>query len=383
MKPNSPSFSWCRPHRGAFRFRPGAVLIAGGWLALTSFSHGAAAESVAMVAVAPVTRRDLAKDLSVQAELRPAQEIDLHAKVAGYLRRIDVDIGDHVKAGDPIATLEVPELREDLAKSQAALLRAESNYKEAHLNYTRLVSVSKGQPNLLAQQEVDVAQAKDASAAAAVTEAKSDVDKYRTLEDYTRIRAPFDGVITKRFADPGALIQAGTASNAQPLVRLSQNDKLRLVFPISVSYARAFKVGDPLEIDLGEKQDRLSGTIARFNRRIATDTRTMLAEADVPNANLELIPGMYATVVLTVDRHPQTLAVPVEAVSGSKQPTVYVVTADKKIEERAIQLGIETPTRYEVTAGLREGELVMIGNRAQVHVGQTVTTKMVSLVAGQ
>jgi RND family efflux transporter MFP subunit len=166
-----------------------------------------------------------------------------------------------------------------------------------------------------------------------------------------------------------------------PLVRLSQNERLRLVFPVSVSYARGINVGDEVEIELGERGARLPAKIARFNRRISTETRTMLAETDVPNPKLELIPGMYATVILKIERRPKTLAVPVEAVSGTKQPTVYVINAQHKIEEHTIQLGIETPTRYEVLSGLKEGELVMIGNRAQVHVGQTVATKMISLAA--
>jgi RND family efflux transporter MFP subunit len=344
-----------------------------------------AAETDPIVAVAQVTREDLAKELSVQAELRPYQEIDLHAKIAGYLKQISVDVGDHVKAGDPIAVLEVPELREDIAKAQGALQRVEANYKEAHLNFTRLESVNRGQPNLLAQQDIDVAQTKEASASAAMIEAKADLEKLRVLESYARISAPFDGVITKRYADPGALIQAGTNSSTQamPLVRLSQNDKLRLVFPVSVSYARMIKVGDTIDVDFGAGEKRHQATISRFNRRISSDTRTMLVETDLDNPQLELIPGMYLTVVLKIERRPQAVAVPVEAVAGTKQPSVYVINAEKKIEERIVKLGIETPTKWEVISGLKAGELVMIGNRAQVRVGQKVATKKVELLVGQ
>jgi RND family efflux transporter MFP subunit len=340
-------------------------------------------EAEPVVGVTNVVRQDLAKELSIQAEFRPYQEIDLHAKVAGYLRQIDVDIGDQVKAGAVLASLEVPELREDFARGEAAVRRAEANYKDAHLNFTRLQAVSRSQPSLVAQQDIDAAEAKDAGAAAGVAEAKSELEKYRTLDDYTRITAPFSGVITKRFADPGALIQAGTSSSTQamPLVRLSQNDRLRLDFPISISYASDVKVGDQVEIDFGDGRPRLTATVTRLNRRIATETRTMIGEAEVPNANLDIIPGMYVTVVLKFDRRPHVLAVPVEAVSGSKQPTVYVINARHEIEERNVQLGIETPTKYEVLSGLREGEQLMIGNRAQVHVGERVTPKQVDLLA--
>ena len=380
MKPTSP-LMLSRHLRCGFL---ALALIAGGSLSLHAAAAGAT-DPEPTVAAASIVREDLAKELSVQAELRPYQEVDLHSKVAGYLRRIDVDLGDRVKAGDPLATLEVPELRKDLVRAQASLQRAEANYQEAHLNFTRLSMVNRGQPNLLAQQEVDVAQAKDSAVAAALGEARADLEKYRALESYTRITAPFDGVITKRYADPGALIQAGTSSSTQamPLVRLSQNDRLRLVFPVSVSYARMIRAGDAIEIDFGESSKRVPTTIARFSRRISTDTRTMLAEAEVPNPNLELIPGQYLTVVLKIDRRSKVLTVPVEAVAGAKQPTVYVINAEQKIEDRPIQLGIETPTKYEVLSGLREGDLVMIGNRAQVHVGQKVATKRVNLGAGQ
>src|SRR5262245_52253770 len=118
---------------------------------LSPVARGATTSSEAVVAVAPVTRQDLEKDLTVQAELRPFQEIDLHSKIAGYLKETRVEVGDHVKTGDLIAVLEVPELRGERARAEASVQRAEANAREARLNYTRLASVSRGQPNLLAQ----------------------------------------------------------------------------------------------------------------------------------------------------------------------------------------------------------------------------------------
>jgi len=333
------------------------------------------------VAVAVVTREDLFKELTVQAEFRPYQEIDLHAKVAGFLQRIDVDIGDQVKAGDLIGVLEVPELEDDLARAVAAEQQAEAGYKEAHLNYERLVSVNRSRPNLVAQQDLDAAEAKDSATAAAIAAARADEKKYRTLADYTRITAPFSGVITKRYADPGALIQAGTSSDTQsmPLIRLSENDRLRLDFPVSGSYADEITVGEAVEIRLDGKTRPLSGVVSRFSRRINQETRTMETEVEVPNADLKLIPGMYATVVLKLQLRPRTLAIPVEAVAGNARPTVYVVNASQQIEERAVQIGLETPSKLEVLAGLHEGDRVMIGNRSQVHVGQTVTAQPITL----
>ena len=149
-----------------------------------------------------------------------------------------VDIGDRVKAGQLLAVLEVPELHDDFDHAVASHARAQADYRDAHLAYTRLVAVNKDHPNLIAQQDLDTAEAHDATARGGVEAAKSDVEKYQTLVGYTRIVAPFDGVITKRYADPGSLIQAGTASNTQamPLVRVSDNMLLRLDFPVSVDY---------------------------------------------------------------------------------------------------------------------------------------------------
>ena len=98
----------------------------------------------------------------------------------------------------------------------------------------------------------------------------------------------------------------------------------------------------------------------------------MITEIEVPNADLELIPGMYATVVLKVEKRLQALAVPTEAVVGEKTPTVYVVNRDNQIEERAVKLGLETPDKYEILSGLQEGDAVMIGNHADIQAGQTV-----------
>jgi RND family efflux transporter MFP subunit len=333
----------------------------------------------------------LVENIVCSAELRPYQEIDLHAKVAGYLENISVDIGDRVNAGQLLANIEVPELADDIQRETAALTRneqevsrAQAAYEEAHLVYTRLAAVDKAQPNLIAQQELDVAIEKDRTSASALAGAKAEVDvslaeisKLKTMQKYSRIVAPFTGVITRRYADPGALIQAGVSSSTQalPLVRLSQNDRLRLTIPVSVSYVSRTHVGDPVDIRVESCARPLTGTIARSTYKVDTATRTMDVEVDVPNKDLKLIPGMYASVALRLDHREKALAVPVEAVSRQKLATVFVVNTNRKIEERIITLGLETPRKLEVLSGLNESELVMIGNRTQVKPGQLVEPK--------
>ena len=349
-------------------------------------------EALQAVPVAKAGREDLFKELTVQAEFRPYQEIDLHAKVAGFLQQINVDIGDRVKEGDLLATLEIPELRDDLDHARAVEKRsddevahAEAAYDDAHLSYTRLAEVNKVQPDLVAQQDLDTAQAKNRSAETALAAAKeqveiakSDVEKLQTMFKYSRITAPFSGIITKRYADRGALIQAGTAGGQTlPLVRLSENNRLRLVFPVSVSFVKNIHVGDPVEIRDDSPSQALQGAVSRFTRKVDTDTRTMETEVDVPNHDLKLVPGMYVSVKLKVDRRPNALAIPVEAISGGKSPMVYLINPEDVIEERPVTLGIETPTKVEVTAGLSENDRVMIGGHTQVKPGQRVEPKFV------
>jgi len=335
------------------------------------------AARVPSVAVAAVSRRDLANELTLQAEFRPYQEVEIHAKVSGYLQKIAVDFGDRVKAGELLATIEVPELQDELDQAVATEQRAEADYAEAHLENTRLVGVNQSQPNLIAQQELDDASVKERAAAAAVAAAKADADKYRTLVTYTRIAAPFDGVITAREVDPGALIQTG-GSPGQTLVRVSENQLLRLDFPVSVTYAGEVAVGDPVEIRLQGSDRRLQAKITRFSRSIAMATRTMETEVEVPNPDLKLIPGMYATVLLKFHRRPGALALPIEAVANADNPTVYLVDRDQRIEERPVKLGLESPDAYEVVAGLQEGDQVVVGSRAGLLAGEKVHPQTVA-----
>jgi len=357
------------------------IVVSGLWLYARK-NNGARSDppdtQAPTVAVAKVDREDLYNEVTIAAEFRPYVEVSLNAKVSGYVDKMNVDFGDKVKEGQLLATLLVPELKDELDSARAAQGRAEADYKNAHLIYTRLVGVNNEHSNLVAQQDIDTAEAKDSVAAAALASAKADVEKYQTLVGYTQITAPFDGVVTMRYADPGALIQAGTASDTQakPLVRVSDNYRLRLDFPVSVAYVKDIHLGDKVEVRVQSLDNkRITGEVSRFTDKVNNDTRTMITEIEVPNPNLELVPGMYAAVVLKVEQRPHALTIPIEAASIGDSTTVYVVNGSQQIEERALTLGLETASRCEVISGLKEGELVMIGGRTAVHAGEKVETK--------
>jgi RND family efflux transporter MFP subunit len=359
------------------------------------------------VAVAKVTTGDVAQVVSVAAEFRPFQEIDVHAKVAGYLKAITVDVGDRVRAGQLLATLEVPELQDELRQGEAAVKRAEhditraqseidradSAHQVAHLAAERLSSVVKTTPNLVAKQDLDEASSRDRVAEAQVASAKAALaaaeeqlaaakageSKSRTVVAYSQITAPFSGVITRRYADTGAMIQAGTASQTQsmPIVRLSQNSLLRLVIPVPESAVAQVHVGSPVDVTVDALKKHVTGTVARIADRLDQDTRTMRVEVDVANADLALVPGMFTTAALVLDKATHVLVAPVESLDRRGDAAeVLLVNGDHTVERRPVVVGLESGDRVEIKSGLHGGDLVVVGNRAQLKPGTAVTPRL-------
>jgi RND family efflux transporter MFP subunit len=365
-----------------------------------------AAESVPVVPVAEVSRANLSSDLVLTAEFEPYQQVDVMAKVAGYVQSINVDIGDRVRAGRVLATLEVPEMQDDLTKAGAAideadaqiatasdeLRRAEASHELAHLSFSRIADVLKREPGLVPQQEVDEAHSRDLVSEAQVSAAKSSLRtaeqrrkvaqaekaRLQTLHKYTTISAPFDGVVTKRYANAGSMIQAGTSSQTQamPIVQLSQNNLLRLILPVPESAVSRVHVGQVVDVRVSSLGRTFPGRVARFADKIQPSTRTMDTEVDVPNPALTLIPGMYAEVNLRVDERRNAVTIPLEAVDrsgGSSQ--VYMVTQGGMIQVTPVTLGLETAQRVEVQSGLHEGDVVVVGRRAGLKNGQKVQVR--------
>jgi RND family efflux transporter MFP subunit len=406
------------PSRGGWFNRGAAtVLLIGAVVVMAGCSHQEAGsadvaetEKVVNVAVSKVARANLAQALRIAAEFRPFQEIDVHAKVAGYVKRIYVDVGDRVKKGQTLAVLEVPELEDELNQAAAALRqsqeeveqaqhelrRAQADYTVAHLSYARLQGVMKTRPELIAQQDVDDAQGKDEAAEARAEAAKSGLaaarehfheatanrERVQSLLDYTKITAPFDGVVTRRYADTGAMLAAGTTSEQQalPLVKLSQNGLLRLDIPVPETNVPVVRLGKKVSVEVQALNKTFEGTVARFADKVDDATRTMVTEVDVPNPKLEIVPGMYAYVSFPVMEKKKALAVPIQAVSreGNKA-TAYLVNRENRVELRPVTIGIETRSRIEVLAGLAEGDEVVVGNTSQLRQGQLVAPKIVGL----
>jgi RND family efflux transporter MFP subunit len=372
-----------------------------------------AAANAPTVAAAKISRGDIAQVLTIAAEFRPFQEIEVHAKVAGFVKSISVDVGDRVRAGQLLAVLEVPELQDEIRQDEAAVKRAgeeinraqadlertRSAHDVAHLAADRLANVMKARPNLVAQQDIDeasgrdrVAEAQVSTAQAALAAAREQLEiakaagsKTQTLFDYSRITAPFAGVITHRYADTGAMIQAGTSSQTQamPIVRLSENDRLRLVIPVPESAVSRIHIGQPVEVAVQSLHKTVTGTVARFADRLDTATRTMHVEVDVQNATAGLVPGMYADASLPLEQVTGVVVAPVQAVDRSeKGARVLAIGPGGALESRAVTLGLEADDRVEVKSGLSDGDVVVVGSRAQLKPGTVVTPKLTAPAAG-
>lgn len=361
------------------------------------------------VAVVKATRKNLSNTLTIASEFQPFQEINVYAKVSGYVHKLHIDWGSHVRQGQLLAELEIPELQQqvqqdrasaqrsehDLTRAHEEVSRAESAYTVAHLTYQRLADVQKTQPNLVAQQEVDEVQGKDLEASANVSAAKASLAaaeqavvgaraalaKDETMFGYARIAAPFDGVVTELTAYTGALLPAGTSSNKgdQALCRLSQNDMLRLVIPLPERAVADIHLGETVAVEVSAVNRTFDGKIVRFSDQIDRDTRTMRTEVDVPNPKYTLVPGMYASVRIPLHTVENALTVPIQAVqiSGEDRGTVLLVNSSNKIEKREVTLGLQTATEAEIISGLEPNDTLVFGTQSQFKPGQRVSPKPV------
>jgi len=391
-----------------------AIAIAAGsiiWWRLASRSADASSrnsDAAKVAAVAVVERNAVENAVTLSGEFRPYQQVDVHAKVAGYIKQIYVDVGDHVRAGQVLAILEVPELnaqvsgaRAEIRRYQDAIRRAESETKRAesnhaayHAAYSRLKQASESRPGLIAEQELDDSQAKDQeteaqieSARAAMSESQSqlagaqaELERLSALEAYSHISAPFAGVVTKRYADTGALIQAGTASETQsmPVVQLAEWSRLRLVVPVPESAVARLQPGSAVQVSVSAVSRTFEGRVARFADSLNEETRTMHTEIDVENPDGALKEGMYAEAKIILRQSSNALTVPIQALErNAGGATVLIVNARGAVEERQVTLGVEGSDRVEVTSGVAEKDRVIIGNRSEFHSGERVQPKVV------
>ena len=355
-------------------------------------SRAPVAAAVPSASVARVQRGSISRTLALAGQFEPYQVVDVHPKVSGFIRTIYVDIGDRVHKGQTLAILEVPELnaqlqgtvsqvaqsKDEIVRAQHEIASAESQHTALHADYERLAQASKAQPGLIAQQELDDAQAKDLSSEAQVDAAKAafsaaqqgaevakaDNQRVAAIQQYTDVKAPLDGVIVWRYADTGALIQSGTGSDAStqslPIVKLSQSGLLRLRVPVPEDDVRYVHIGDQMQVRVDALGRSFTGKVVRFTREVSMETRTMETEIDVENKDLTLDPGMYANTELQLQHADGVLTIPVGALvqQGGAQ-VVYVLDSQNRVRIRPVQVGLQGALLAEIQRGLQQGDRVI------------------------
>ena len=320
----------------------------------------APSDSRRTVVVIRPDRGDMIRSIALPGDLVGLYQSTLYAKVTGYLKSISVDKGDWVKNGQVLAEIEVPELQQRLARARADL-------EVQNLTYQRLEQVWKSDPRLVARQDVDIAHGK-------YFEAKAQMDELEAMVSYTKIVAPFDGVITGRFVDPGALIKAGgeqTASapeqgsahpsgGTSPVLSLASIDTMRTYVYVPQDGVGSIRRGMPAKLTLQDLPGHsFDGTVARYSNSLDLGTRTMLTEIDLKNPGHQLYPGMYANVTLELERHRDALKLPESAIGDSPDGKYVMIAQDGKLRKQDVTVGINTGKSVEIVHGLGGGETVV------------------------
>ena len=381
-----------------------ALIFASGITACHSGSGRAnAADAIPSARVAAAQRGNISQVLTLAGQFLPYQAVDVHPKVSGYMRRINVDIGDIVREGQTIATLEVPELKaqlqqagfqvdqaaEEMRRAQHEINRAEAQHTALHGQWERLQQASLGRPGLIAQQELDNAQAADLASEAQVDAAKAAMaaakqhmgsaqaenQRFKSLLNYTHVVAPISGVVVWRYADTGALIQGGTGSNSQdlPIVRIAQSTMLRLRVPVPEEDVRYVHEGGQLQVRADAISRSFTGKVVRFTRDLNVETRTMQTEVDIDNHNLSITPGMYANTLLRLAHVENVVTIPVDAVvRQGQQQVVYMVDSANRVHIRPVRIGLEGSQLAEVQGGLDAGVRVIVGGQNKYHEGDRI-----------
>jgi len=330
-------------------------------------------------------RGELSLSVELPGDLVGYYEAALHAKVTGYLKSITVDKGDRVKAGQVLAIIEVPELYSNLEQAQAELVIQ-------RLTYKRLKQVEDSDRRLISQEDVDVAYAKYKKAEAAV-------QTLETVAGYTQIAAPFDGIITGRFVDPGALVRAGGGdfgadetsalispgptegagghrNGGGPILTVAKTDRLRVYVYVPGRWCRYIRRATPATVTFDEVPGMtIKASVTRYAGALDLATRTMLTELDIDNADGTIYPRMYAHVKLDLISNPAALRLPISAVSEDRQKATVQVVNRGVVSSRSVSVGLTEPDYVEITSGLSTDDMVVNPFNTDLKDGQTVGTR--------
>lgn len=362
-----------------------AIVLGGVWAAAAG-CRGAASASISgappTVIVAPVQSKQLATDLRLPGQLIPYESVDIYPKVTGFVDRLLVDRGSRVHAGDLIVRLSAPELVAQRGQADAAVENALAKLASDRGTYLHLVDAAKT-PGVVAGNDLVVAEQTVRADSAQLAAARDALRSASQLESYLDIRAPFDGVVAARNLHPGALVgPAAGQPGALPIVRIVDVGRLRLVVPVPEAYTTDVSVGRPITYTVPAYPGRtFTAPIARIADDVDEKTRTMAVELDVKNADGQLTPGTFATVLWSVGRPYPTLFVPSTAIATDLERTFVVRVENSRTAWVDVTTGLTTKDETEVFGDLHAGDQVL--RRGTDAVQPNTVVRAQSLPAGE
>ncbi len=316
--------------------------------------------SVLTVSVTHPKVTQAAQDLVLPGNTQPLIDAPIYARTDGYLKKWYADIGAHVHAGELLAEIETPETDQQLVQAKANLEAAKASLSLAQVTAKRLVNLQKD--GAIARQDMDNAVADMNAKQAAVDAAAANVKRLQQLQSFEKVYAPFDGVVTARNTDIGALITAGSTNSAKELFHIASTRKLRVYVSVPEQYEQAAKNGTPARLTLAEFPGRtFPGTVVRNSGSIDMASRTLLVEVDVDNPTGELLTGAYVSVHLKFSGpSAAALTIPVATVLFRSEGIRAAVVRDSKALLVPITIGRDFGDALEVLAGLRPQDSLIL-----------------------
>ncbi len=311
------------------------------------------------VLVVPVLHTPPVRSIEVPGTIHGYTETPVYAKIAGYLKRIYVDKGDRVKQGQLVALLESPELDHQVANARATyeLARITDQRNQALVRF-----------GVVAQQQADNARGQ-------MKEAKAALDQLIATQSYEAIHAPFNGIVTARNVDPGALVPQATSQTGTvtPIISMATLSSLRIYSDVPQSTAPFIRNGDPATVTVTEYPQRVfAGTVTRHSNALTSETRTMLVEVDLPNNDQALYPGMYATVKFQVNVAAGAPMVPDDALIFRDGKPFVPVVRNRHLKLAPVNLGYDDGVNVEITAGVTEQDVVAVNVGQSARDGEPV-----------
>lgn len=354
------------------------LVVAGAMTLLSRASHERALaketelETVPTVAVVHPVAEKPDEELVLPGSLLAFEESPIYARTNGYLVRWFKDIGSRVKEGELLATIDTPEVDQELNQARAARQQIVAQLELARISAERWENLRKS--DSVSAQEADQQTSGYKQAQANLAAADANVRRLEQLEGFKKVYAPFSGVLTKRNVDPGALINAGAGAAGRELFDIARVDPLRVYTSVPQAYAPYIKVGALTNVTLQEfPGQKFSAKVARTAEAIDPNTRTLLTEVDVPNKDGRLLPGSFGEVHFAVGSNVDKVTVPVNAMLfRSEGPRLAVVGPDKKVQLRPINIGKDYGTSLEILGGVTVADLVIINPSDSLEPGQVV-----------